>query len=229
MEQSKHSEEEIIKLGEKLVKELGLEYSANTLSRWMSHYIAELIQKIDNTDSKEEKKSLQQECCDVVLKLWSQKENLPIKKPLEDLKPVIEVLQVLREKKEVGILPRWLEYRSLERNNEWATFVDIVKNNSEKIFNKVVQMNLHKDTLLKDKEWMKENKAFLSEDQIRFLEFIDIMDKSNFNNGVIDLNDFKVSDDNGKRIEFIFNKLEKLIVEQKIELMKIKAKYLKQD
>ena len=45
-----------------------------------------------NTDSKEEKKLLQQECCDLILKLWSQKENLPIKKHLEDLKPVIEVI-----------------------------------------------------------------------------------------------------------------------------------------
>jgi hypothetical protein len=226
MEQSKHSEEETIKLGEKLVKELGLEYSVNTLARWMSHYIAELIQKIDNADTKEEKKILQKECCDVILNLWSQKENLPIKKPLEDLKPVIEVLQVLREKKEIGILPRWLEYRSLERENEWSTFVDMVKNNSEKIFNKVVQINLHKDILTKNQEWMKENKAFLSEDQIHFLEIIDIMSKSDFDNGVTDLNNLEFSENNSKRIKYIFDELEGLIDKQKEALLKIKKDYI---
>ena len=47
MEKLKHSEESIIKLGEKLVTELNLEGSSNTLARWMSHYIAELIEKIN--------------------------------------------------------------------------------------------------------------------------------------------------------------------------------------
>jgi hypothetical protein len=113
MAQLKHSEEEIIKLGKKLVKELDLEYSTNTLARWMSHYLAELIQNIDKSESKEEKKLLQQECCDIILKIWSQKDNLPIIRPLDNLKPVIELLHVLKEEKQVSILPRWLEYNSL--------------------------------------------------------------------------------------------------------------------
>jgi hypothetical protein len=96
MAKLKHSEEEIIKLGKKLVKELGLEYSTNTLARWMSHYLAELIQNIEKSESKEEKKVLQQECCDIILKIWSQKENLPITRPLDNLKPVIEILQVIK-------------------------------------------------------------------------------------------------------------------------------------
>ena len=53
MEQSKHSEDEIIKLGKKLVKELDLEYSVNTLARWMSHYLAELLHNIDNEKTNE--------------------------------------------------------------------------------------------------------------------------------------------------------------------------------
>ena len=151
MAQLKHSEEEIIKLGEKLVRELDLEYSTNTLARWMSHYLAELMGNIDNIKSEEEKTILQQECCDIILKVWSQKENLPITKPLDNLKPIIEILEVLKEQKEVSILPRWLEYNSLPRNNEWASLVDLVKNNSEQIFSKVVQMNLHKDIFVTDK------------------------------------------------------------------------------
>ena len=101
MEQSKHSEEEIIKLGEKIVKELDLEYSVNTLARWMSHYIAELIQNIEDADSESEKKVLKKECCDLILHIWSQKNILPIRKPLDALKPLVEILEVLNEKKKI--------------------------------------------------------------------------------------------------------------------------------
>lgn len=228
MEESKHSEEEIIKLGEKLVKEFNLEYSTNTLARWMSHYLAELIQNIENVTSEEEKKILKKECCDVILKLWSQKEDLPIKKPLEDLIPVIEILEVISEKKEVNINPTWISFRPLPRNNQWAVFADLIKNNSEKIFSQIIDFNLHKDILLKDVEWMKDNKGFLSDDQINFLQIIDLMNQSKFRNGVFDFNEPKeVSDDNTKRIEYFFSNLENLIDEQKTELQKIKEKYLK--
>lgn len=227
MAQLKHSEEQIIKLGEKLVKELDLEYSTNTLARWMSHYLAELIQNIDNAQSKEEKKVLQQECCDIILKIWSQKENLPITKPLDNLKPVIEILQVLNEKQEASILPRWLGRNwKVPHKNQWASFADLVKNNSDEVFDKVVQMNLHKDLLSKDKEWLKENKKFLSKDEINFLELIDVM-SDKFPTGVVNLNNFELSDDNTKRIEFMFNELENLIDEQKNELLKIKKSYFK--
>jgi len=225
MEQSKHSEEEIIKLGKKLVKELDLEYSVNTLARWMSHYLAELIENIDKAKSNKEKKLLQQECCDVILKVWSQKENLPIRKPLDDLKPVIEILQVLKEEKESGILPRWLGRKwKLPHKNQWAAFADLVKNNSEEIFDKVVQMNFHIDILSKDEKWMKENKEFLSKEEISFLEFVDVLSKNDLKNGVIDLNN--LSDDNIQRIKVMFNELENLIDEQKNELLKIKDNLL---
>lgn len=228
MEQSKHSEEEIIKLGKKLVKELDLEYSVNTLARWMSHYLAELIENIDKAESNKEKKLLQQECCDVILKVWSQKENLPIRMPLDDLKPVIEILQVLKEEKESGILPRWLGRRwKLPHNNQWASFADLVKNNSEEIFDKVVQMNLHKDILCKDEKWMKDNKEFLSKEEISFLELIDVLSKNDLKSSVVDFNNFELSDDNSQRVKFMFDELENLIDEQKNELLKIKESYLK--
>lgn len=226
MEQSKRSEEEIIKLGNKLVKELDLEYSVNTLARWMSHYLAELINNIDKAETADEKKLLQKECCEIILKIWSQKENLPIRKPLDGLKHVIEILQVLKKEKEEGILPRWLgNYNRLTSESAWATFADMVKNNSEEIFSKVIQMNLHQDILSKDEEWMKENKEFLTKDQINFFELIDVIKDFNPRSGSIDLNNFELSDDNNSRIEYMFDELEKLIDEQQQKLSEIKKTY----
>ncbi|UZT98921.1 hypothetical protein ODZ84_04950 [Chryseobacterium fluminis] len=229
MEQSKHSEESIIKLGEKLIKELNLEYSSNTLARWMSHYIAELISGINAAESKSEKKQLQTECCNVILKLWSRKDDLPIKQPLEDLKPVLEILKILQEDKEPIIIPRWLEYNAVPRDNEWTQFVDLVKNNSEKIFSKVVQINLHKDILLKDQEWMKENKEFLTREQISFLEILEVFSDFDKNMGVVDLNNFKMSDDNISRVDHMFKDLEDLLEAQKNELARIKENFYKKN
>ncbi|ASE61575.1 Uncharacterised protein [Chryseobacterium gleum] len=229
MEQSKHSEESIIKLGEKLIKELNLEYSSNTLARWMSHYIAELISGINAAESESEKKQLMTECCDVILKLWSNRDDLPIKQPLEDLKPVLEILKILQEDKEPIIIPRWLEYNAMPRDNEWTQFVDLVKNNSEKIFSKVVQINLHKDILLKDQEWMKENKEFLTREQISFLEMLEVFSDFDKNMGVVDLNNFKMSDDNISRVDHMFKDLEDLLEEQKNELARIKENFYKKN
>ncbi|MEO2080188.1 MAG: hypothetical protein ABGW88_07045 [Leeuwenhoekiella sp.] len=229
MEQSKHSEEEIIKLGEKIVKELDLEYSVNTLARWMSHYIAELIQNIEDADSESEKKVLKKECCDLILHIWSQKNILPIRQPLDDLKPLVEILEVLNEEKKINVAPRWLEYNSLPRNNEWATFIDTVKNNSEKIFNKVVEVNIHKDILIKDEEWMKNNKAFLNKEEIRFFQIIDVLNKTKIENGVLDWNNYEMSDDNKERVENIFFELESLIEEQRKQLLKIKSNFFTKD
>lgn len=229
MEKLKHSEESIIKLGEKLVTELNLEGSSNTLARWMSHYIAELIEKINLATSEENKEQLQQECCDLILKLWSNKEDLPIIKPLGNLKPLIEILEVLKEEKEVSISPHWLEYHSMPRDNEWVSFVDLVKNNSEIIFNKVAQMNMHKDILLKDKEWMKENKEFLTQEEKDFLSVADVMSKFYKSLGVVDLNNFDISDDNQKRVNEMFDDLEKLIDDQKESLQKVRNKFIKNE
>lgn len=229
MEQSKHSEESIIKLGEKLIKELNLEYSSNTLARWISHYVAELISRINDAQSKNEKKQLQTECCNVILKLWSHRDDLPIKQPLEDLKPVLEILKILQEDKEPIIIPRWLEYNAMPRDNEWTQFVDLVKNNSEKIFSKVIQINLHKDILLKDQEWMKENKEFLTREQISFLEMLEVFSDFDKNMGVVDLNNFKMSDDNISRVDHMFKDLEDLLEEQKNELARIKENFYKKN
>ena len=43
MEKLKHSEDAILKLGKKIIKELQLEHTGNTLVRWMIHYISELM------------------------------------------------------------------------------------------------------------------------------------------------------------------------------------------
>ncbi|PZX93152.1 hypothetical protein DOS84_12395 [Flavobacterium aquariorum] len=224
MAQLKQSEEEIIKLGKRLIEELKLEYTVNTLARWMVHYLAELIQNVEKCKSEQEKKKLQKECCDIILKVWSQKENLPMRQPLEDLKPIIELLKVFK-KDDLSFLPNWLEYRHLPSNNEWATFVDLVKNNTEKLFLTVISTNLNKDLLSKTSDWFIENKDFLSDEEKDFLQHFEMITWSNDSSGVYDFNNYESKIESlsvDEKYKLIFDEMEELIEQQKQELKKLK-------
>lgn len=228
MAQLKQSEEEIIKFGKRLIEELKLEYTVNTLARWMVHYLAELIQNVEKCKSEQEKKKLQKECCDIILKVWSKKENLPMRQPLEDLKPIIELLKVFK-KDELSFLPNWLEYRHLPSNNEWATFIDLVKNNTEKLFLTVISTNLNKDLLSKTSDWFIENKDFLSDDEKDFLQHFEMITWSNDNSGVYDFNNYESKIESlslDKKYKIIFDEMEELIEQQKQELEKLKKTFL---
>lgn len=228
MAQSKQSEEEIIKLGKRLIEELKLEYTVNTLARWMVHYLAELIQNVEKCRSKEEKKKLQKECCDIILKIWSKKEDLPIRQPLENLKPIIELLKVFK-KDELSYLPNWLEYRHLPHNNEWAAFIDLVKNNTEKLFLTVVNTNLNKELLAKTSDWFIENKDFLSVEEKDFLQHLEMLTWSNDNSGVHDFNHYEPKIESlsaDEKYKLIFDEIEKLIELQNLELKKLKKRML---
>ncbi len=87
--------EEILKLGELLVNELGLESSVDTLSRWMAHYIAEQM-KIAEFAEEEEKKLAEEKCFETILKLWKHmsryKSGL---RPFEDFEPIFKTLNRL--------------------------------------------------------------------------------------------------------------------------------------
>ncbi|UBZ13269.1 hypothetical protein LDL77_15470 [Flagellimonas marinaquae] len=67
MEKLKHSEDAILKLGKKIIKELQLEHTGNTLVRWMIHYISELMENADKAPSGKKKEQLRKECCQAIL------------------------------------------------------------------------------------------------------------------------------------------------------------------
>lgn len=82
-------------LGKRLIKELGLDQSVDTLGRWMAHYIAELIQNAENA-SVEERPMKMQACCNAILDLWKHRHMLPNgKRPFEELEPLLRALESL--------------------------------------------------------------------------------------------------------------------------------------
>lgn len=86
---------EVLKLGELLVKELGLESSVDTLSRWMAHYIAQQMNEIENTTGAD-KQAAEENCFKTILKLWKHRAYYETgDKPFENFEPIFQTLDRL--------------------------------------------------------------------------------------------------------------------------------------
>src|SRR5206468_12121550 len=83
----------ILKLGKKIVDELGLDQTVDTLGRWMAHYIAEKIGDVEAATG-EDRAQKMSECRDAILQLWAHRSELPNgKRPFEDFEPIFRALQ----------------------------------------------------------------------------------------------------------------------------------------
>jgi hypothetical protein len=95
MDNSEQSEK-ILDLGRLLVKELGLDPGVDTLGRWMAHYIAEKIHRVEKLPRGKKKAEAERECCDLILKIWEHRSQLPNgKRPFESFEPILKVLEGL--------------------------------------------------------------------------------------------------------------------------------------
>ena len=94
--------DEVLGLGRKIVTELGLDDSNDTLARWMAHYIAELIQLVE-TAPPEEQPTRKSECATAILELWEHRRQFPDgRRPFEDFDAVLRVLESLDPENATG-------------------------------------------------------------------------------------------------------------------------------
>lgn len=87
--------EAVLELGQKLAAELGGERDATTLTRWMAHYIAELIEdaRAAGPQISAEKRA---HVASEILKLWSHHPNYgPGRRPFEAFEPAMRTLESL--------------------------------------------------------------------------------------------------------------------------------------
>jgi hypothetical protein len=100
MEQSEH-QKAILELGKLLVKELDLEKSVDTLSRWMAHYVAEKIKHAEDLPDGAKKKTGEKECFSLILDLWKHRWHYkPDRQPLKNFNHLFTILENLDPEKE---------------------------------------------------------------------------------------------------------------------------------
>lgn len=172
MEKSQPSQEAIIELGKKLVKELKLESGVDTLGKWMAHYIAELITRAEATEGAE-KEAIEKECFETILKLWDQRDQVPqINSPLKGLELAVKVLKELSE--DNLELPYFPAERSLE-NPSWERLIKVIKKRSKKIVKLSIYASLPHENLQQKQEWFGKHEEFLSNEETLLLKHLNFL------------------------------------------------------
>ncbi|ESZ66328.1 MULTISPECIES: AVAST type 3 anti-phage proein Avs3b [unclassified Mesorhizobium] len=85
----------VLALGKKLIRELKLGDTNDTLTRWMVHYLAEQIKGAEQKTAKNHA-ALLESCCQTILAIWQHRHELPNgQRPFQGLEPVLRALESL--------------------------------------------------------------------------------------------------------------------------------------
>lgn len=139
----------VIKLGEKIVNELLLKDGVDTLSKWMAHYIAELIEKAKCSEG-EEKEKYEKECFETIIKLWNEIYKVPnVEKPLTRFDDMYELIKEVTNNSRY----RYFQSKHEEIQCEYLQLIKIIDILSKKIIRKAIFMGIE-NSLLDEKEWL---------------------------------------------------------------------------
>ena len=167
MEQYQQSKD-ILNLGNKLVEELNMIDSNDTLSRWMAHYIAELIHNAEKAEG-EAKIALEKECCDTILKLWAIRNASPHAiRPLAELENAILLLKNVAYKLD-GHWDRYYE----GSDNPWIKFGAEVNDANRDIIRLLIFLQSIDTDMVNIKKWVSDHSTLLSTEEREIVEGLD--------------------------------------------------------
>ena len=208
-----NQQEEILALGKRIIKEFSSndEEKITLLEKWMGHYIAELIYKIETTIDVAEKEKLQKECFETILKLWEKRSLLPSEVlPLSQVKQAINILNELKREKSL-----WERIQNPPIDSWESLAVKIHENYTESL-NICIQASLVDDAIGWEKAWINDANQFLSDDEKELINRLESFLEDNSTSISFTIEEDKPTTDvSKKRIDRVFDRLESITDEQK--------------
>lgn len=217
---------EILKLGKTIIKELSKEDDnrLTLLERWMGHYIAELIDKVEHAKNEKEKRLLQKECFETIMKLWD-KRNTPSTEsmPLGRIKPAIDVLNEFIRQKNI-----W-EQMHFANPASWESLAVKIHDSQWDAIRICIQAAIAEDAMEREKVWINECCEALSPEEKEIIEKLDHFLKEPSSTITFMLDDEKVNPEEvGKsKIERAFERLEGITDIQKEAIQKLRMTLIK--
>lgn len=107
--------------------ELGFSDSCDTLGKWMSHYLAEMMDRIECENDVKKKEKYQQQTVELILKIWAHRSSLNgLAYPLARFKGIIDMLSILSPEANVWERNRLGRYESLAADS-FSMVVDLYR------------------------------------------------------------------------------------------------------
>lgn len=110
------------------MSELGDESQSDSLARWMSHYIADLITSAESVPLPE-RSSKMEECCKAILQLWSHRASLVCGgRPFRDLNVFMRAIEDLHPDRETirYFQSIWVHIERADENTETRKLLDFI-------------------------------------------------------------------------------------------------------
>lgn len=152
----------VVTLGKRIVKELDLEDSVDTLGRWMAHRIAELMEQAEQAPTEAEREAAKRECTDIIIRLWEHRTKFPFKPPLADIAKFLKNLMSdpspsLWEKPEPP-------------DGTWSRILPHLEKLQDREYWICHQAAIAETSLEKEREWLKEHHQEMSDDECQIIE-----------------------------------------------------------
>ncbi|MBX9691950.1 MAG: hypothetical protein K2Z81_06165 [Cyanobacteria bacterium] len=154
--------------------ELGIDDDTDTLARWMAHYIAEKIQSAESAPESEQDQK-QSACCHEILKLWSHRNSLPLRRrPLESFAPIFKTLETLEPHRPVRryFLDSTTESES-EQTRFWLDTARQIDNAARELI-RYCLANAAEEALNQESEWVSAARqaVAMTDDDLRLINML---------------------------------------------------------
>lgn len=162
----------ILSLGRKLVCELELEHTCETLSKWMAHYLAEQMSEVESAKSQRQREVAQSKCCEIILRIWEKRRWLPgSAKPLGHIEEALKAL-IAMQSKQNGYSDLLTSERSAD-DNPWFEFTEKTHDIESRMLRISFLTGLLENNFGAEKQWVYEHGDALSEDERKLIQSLD--------------------------------------------------------
>lgn len=205
-------------LGKRIVKELELEDSVDTLGRWMAHRIAELMERAEQSETEAKREAAKRECADVIIRLWEHRAKFPFKPPLAD------IAKFLRNLTSDPPPSHW--EKPEPPDGTWGSILPHLEKLQEREYSICRDAAIAEASLEQEREWLEEHREEMSDDECDIIKYLlklrEQMDGDNYSLDSIRIPNF-ASLAAGERTRRVIEALANINAERQVLLASVKS------
>ena len=216
-------QQEVLALGNKIVEELRLDDSCETLSKWMAHYLAEFMASASAEGNSGAGLEVRQKCCEMILTIWRHRSGLPGGvRPTGRLEEAIEALRAMRSE---VVEHSWVaSHQSEQVKSPWLAFACDAYGHERRGYMIAYLAGVLESKFSNEKTWLEQHEGQLSDEERDFIRLLDeCLNGGPLRMFVAECDSIEAMED-GARSKKLVGEIEKAIHEQEEALIRLKER-----